>query len=151
MCIIFVTDKLFASNHNRDNVAPVHTMISSISKLSYFKSHPGKASSWILDFFPFSCSISMSLLVAEKKRYNRIAKSTLCKVITNNNDWWTWMLRKVLKTNKNFQRITLFLSCVFQTDSGKSFTVIVRFDTEVDLLYFHHGGILNYMVRKMLK
>lgn len=36
------------------------------------------------------------------------------------------------------------------TDDGKSFEVIVRFDTEVDLTYFRHGGILNYMVRKML-
>lgn len=37
-----------------------------------------------------------------------------------------------------------------QTDSGKNFEVIVRFDTEVDLLYYKHGGILNYMIRKML-
>ncbi|XP_050308344.1 cytoplasmic aconitate hydratase-like isoform X2 [Anthonomus grandis grandis] len=36
------------------------------------------------------------------------------------------------------------------TDSGKSFDVILRFDTEVDLLFYKHGGILNYMVRKML-
>ncbi|XP_014240878.1 cytoplasmic aconitate hydratase-like isoform X2 [Cimex lectularius] len=37
-----------------------------------------------------------------------------------------------------------------QTDAGKSFDVTVRFDTEVDLLYYRHGGILNYMIRKML-
>ena len=36
------------------------------------------------------------------------------------------------------------------TEDGKSFEVIVRFDTEVDLTYFRNGGILNYMVRKML-
>ncbi|XP_015434791.1 PREDICTED: cytoplasmic aconitate hydratase-like, partial [Dufourea novaeangliae] len=36
------------------------------------------------------------------------------------------------------------------TDNGKKFEVIVRFDTEVDLTYFRHGGILNYMIRKML-
>lgn len=30
------------------------------------------------------------------------------------------------------------------------FEVIVRFDTEVDLLYYKNGGILNYMVRKIL-
>ncbi|GJQ67339.1 hypothetical protein Trydic_g8235 [Trypoxylus dichotomus] len=36
------------------------------------------------------------------------------------------------------------------TDEGKSFEVILRFDTEVDLLYYRHGGILNYMVRKIL-
>ncbi|XP_050360030.1 cytoplasmic aconitate hydratase-like [Nymphalis io] len=37
-----------------------------------------------------------------------------------------------------------------QVDNGKSFQVIVRFDTEVDLTYFRNGGILNYMIRKML-
>lgn len=36
------------------------------------------------------------------------------------------------------------------TDNGKSFDVIVRFDTEVDLTYFQHGGILNYMIRTMV-
>ncbi|CAK9808400.1 Cytoplasmic aconitate hydratase [Anthophora quadrimaculata] len=36
------------------------------------------------------------------------------------------------------------------TDDGKKFEVIVRFDTEVDLTYFKHGGILNYMIRAML-
>ncbi|XP_066589508.1 cytoplasmic aconitate hydratase-like [Prorops nasuta] len=36
------------------------------------------------------------------------------------------------------------------TDNGKNFEVIVRFDTEVDLTYYRHGGILNYMVRAML-
>jgi aconitate hydratase len=33
---------------------------------------------------------------------------------------------------------------------GRSFDVVVRFDTEVELTYFRHGGILNYMIRKML-
>lgn len=36
------------------------------------------------------------------------------------------------------------------TDDGKKFDVIARFDTEVDLTYFKHGGILNYMIRTML-
>lgn len=36
-------------------------------------------------------------------------------------------------------------------DTGLKFNVIVRFDTEVDLTYYRHGGILNYMIRKMLK
>ncbi|XP_017795879.1 PREDICTED: cytoplasmic aconitate hydratase-like [Habropoda laboriosa] len=36
------------------------------------------------------------------------------------------------------------------TDDGKKFEVIVRFDTEVDLTYFKHGGILNYMIRTMV-
>lgn len=37
-----------------------------------------------------------------------------------------------------------------KTDTGKQFDVVVRFDTEVDLTYFKHGGILNYMIRTML-
>lgn len=36
-------------------------------------------------------------------------------------------------------------------DTGLSFQVIARFDTEVDLTYYRNGGILNYMIRKMLK
>jgi aconitate hydratase len=36
------------------------------------------------------------------------------------------------------------------TDSGKSFEVAVRFDTDVELEYFRHGGILNYMIRSIL-
>nr|XP_033342162.1 cytoplasmic aconitate hydratase-like [Megalopta genalis] len=39
---------------------------------------------------------------------------------------------------------------IVTTNDGKKFEVIVRFDTEVDLTYFKHGGILNYMIRKML-
>ncbi|KAK6179534.1 hypothetical protein SNE40_011866 [Patella caerulea] len=34
--------------------------------------------------------------------------------------------------------------------SGKSFTVKTRFDTEVELAYFRHGGILNFMIRSMV-
>merc|ERR1712013_837200 len=37
------------------------------------------------------------------------------------------------------------------TDSGKSFNVTSRFDTDLELLYYAHGGILNYMVRKLVK
>ncbi|KAJ8385249.1 hypothetical protein AAFF_G00191260 [Aldrovandia affinis] len=36
-----------------------------------------------------------------------------------------------------------------QLDTGKSFPALMRFDTDVELTYFHHGGILNYMIRKM--
>ncbi|XP_075989651.1 cytoplasmic aconitate hydratase-like [Anticarsia gemmatalis] len=35
-------------------------------------------------------------------------------------------------------------------NNSKTFQVKVRFDTEVDLTYFRNGGILNYMIRKML-
>uniref|UniRef100_A0A672NHQ8 aconitate hydratase n=1 Tax=Sinocyclocheilus grahami TaxID=75366 RepID=A0A672NHQ8_SINGR len=34
-------------------------------------------------------------------------------------------------------------------DTGKTFQAKMRFDTDVELTYFHHGGILNYMIRKM--
>ncbi|XP_076828265.1 cytoplasmic aconitate hydratase [Brachyhypopomus gauderio] len=34
-------------------------------------------------------------------------------------------------------------------DTGKTFQARMRFDTDVELAYFHHGGILNYMIRKM--
>lgn len=36
-------------------------------------------------------------------------------------------------------------------NNGKSFDVILRFDTEVDLTYYQNGGILNYMVRKVVR
>lgn len=42
-----------------------------------------------------------------------------------------------------------FLSLPSQLDSGKTFQVRMRFDTDVELAYFQHGGILNYMIRKM--
>ncbi|KAK2167720.1 hypothetical protein LSH36_25g10021 [Paralvinella palmiformis] len=35
-------------------------------------------------------------------------------------------------------------------NDGRSFQVVARFDTDVELTYFHHGGILNYMIRTML-
>ncbi|KAJ3679381.1 hypothetical protein LUZ60_017392 [Juncus effusus] len=35
------------------------------------------------------------------------------------------------------------------TDTGKSFTCIVRFDTEVELAYFNHGGILPFVIRNL--
>jgi aconitate hydratase len=37
-----------------------------------------------------------------------------------------------------------------KVNDGRSFQVILRFDTEVELNYFQHGGILNYMIRKMV-
>ncbi|EFA02996.1 Cytoplasmic aconitate hydratase-like Protein [Tribolium castaneum] len=36
------------------------------------------------------------------------------------------------------------------TDTSKTFNVVLRFDTEVDLLFYKHGGILNYMIRKIV-
>ncbi|XP_025080902.1 cytoplasmic aconitate hydratase-like isoform X2 [Pomacea canaliculata] len=37
-----------------------------------------------------------------------------------------------------------------QVSDGRTFRVKARFDTVVELTYFRHGGILNYMVRQML-
>ncbi|RDY07206.1 hypothetical protein CR513_08717, partial [Mucuna pruriens] len=37
------------------------------------------------------------------------------------------------------------------TNNGKSFTCTVRFDTEVELAYFNHGGILPYVIRNLIK
>ncbi|XVF70692.1 hypothetical protein PTKIN_Ptkin11bG0182800 [Pterospermum kingtungense] len=37
------------------------------------------------------------------------------------------------------------------TDTGKSFTCTVRFDTEVELAYFDHGGILPFVIRNLNK
>lgn len=37
-----------------------------------------------------------------------------------------------------------------KVEGGITFQVKLRFDTEVDLTYYKNGGILNYMVRKML-
>ena len=37
-----------------------------------------------------------------------------------------------------------------RSSNGKTFKVVARFDTELELTYYRNGGILNYMVRKML-
>uniref|UniRef100_A0A023GM87 aconitate hydratase n=1 Tax=Amblyomma triste TaxID=251400 RepID=A0A023GM87_AMBTT len=42
------------------------------------------------------------------------------------------------------QKVTLQLS------DGRSMEALLRFDTEVELAYFHHGGILPYVLRQML-
>lgn len=39
---------------------------------------------------------------------------------------------------------------VVKTNTNLTFEVLLRFDTEVDLTYNRHGGILNYMVRKVV-
>nr|CAD1832083.1 unnamed protein product [Ananas comosus var. bracteatus] len=36
------------------------------------------------------------------------------------------------------------------TDTGKSFTCTVRFDTEVELAYFNNGGILPFVIRNLI-
>ncbi|KAG0474421.1 hypothetical protein HPP92_014107 [Vanilla planifolia] len=36
------------------------------------------------------------------------------------------------------------------TDNGKAFTCTVRFDTEVELAYYNHGGILPFVIRNLI-
>ncbi|XP_030523871.1 aconitate hydratase 1 [Rhodamnia argentea] len=36
------------------------------------------------------------------------------------------------------------------TDNGKSLVCTLRFDTEVELAYFDHGGILQYVIRNLI-
>jgi len=38
-----------------------------------------------------------------------------------------------------------------RASNGKTFHTMLRFDTEPELTYYNHGGILNYMVRKLAK
>uniref|UniRef100_A0A673HFB3 aconitate hydratase n=1 Tax=Sinocyclocheilus rhinocerous TaxID=307959 RepID=A0A673HFB3_9TELE len=46
-------------------------------------------------------------------------------------------------------QITPRMTVDIKLDTGKTFQAKMRFDTDVELTYFHHGGILNYMIRKM--
>ncbi|XP_073330604.1 cytoplasmic aconitate hydratase [Pagrus major] len=47
------------------------------------------------------------------------------------------------------EQLTPRMTVDVKLDTGKTFQVRMRFDTDVELAYFHHGGILNYMIRKM--
>ena len=38
---------------------------------------------------------------------------------------------------------------IVQVNDSGSFQVKCRFDTDVELAYFKHGGILNFMIRRM--
>eukprot|EP00243_Klebsormidium_subtile_P003511 TRINITY_DN16928_c0_g1_i1.p1 TRINITY_DN16928_c0_g1~~TRINITY_DN16928_c0_g1_i1.p1 ORF type:complete len:996 (-),score=337.74 TRINITY_DN16928_c0_g1_i1:360-3347(-) len=42
------------------------------------------------------------------------------------------------------------MDVVVKTDDGKEFTTTLRFDTQVELTYFEHGGILHYVLRNLL-
>ena len=56
------------------------------------------------------------------------------------------------------ERFTVYLPTEIQpgqhitikVSTGASFEVKVRFDTDVELVYYRNGGILNYMIRKIL-
>uniref|UniRef100_A0A7N6BHW9 Cytoplasmic aconitate hydratase n=1 Tax=Anabas testudineus TaxID=64144 RepID=A0A7N6BHW9_ANATE len=47
------------------------------------------------------------------------------------------------------EQLTPRMNVDVKLDTGKTFQVRMRFDTDVELAYFHNGGILNYMIRKM--
>ncbi len=46
---------------------------------------------------------------------------------------------------------TLKVTAEKQDGNTFSFEVIARLDTEVDVIYFRHGGILPYVLRQMMK
>ncbi|KAB5547568.1 hypothetical protein DKX38_010974 [Salix brachista] len=50
----------------------------------------------------------------------------------------------------NVSEIRLGQDVTVATDNGKSFTCTLRFDTEVELAYFDHGGILQYVIRNLI-
>jgi len=52
---------------------------------------------------------------------------------------------EVLEDMKTGQTLDVKLS------DGRSFNVKVRFDTDVELMYFKHGGILNFMIRSIIQ
>uniref|UniRef100_A0A4W6F953 Cytoplasmic aconitate hydratase n=1 Tax=Lates calcarifer TaxID=8187 RepID=A0A4W6F953_LATCA len=49
------------------------------------------------------------------------------------------------------EQLTPRMIVTVKLDTGKTFQVRMRFDTDVELAYFHHGGILNYMIHLVLK
>ncbi|XP_072904669.1 cytoplasmic aconitate hydratase [Hemitrygon akajei] len=55
---------------------------------------------------------------------------------------YTIVIPELLKPRMNVE---------IKLDTGKSFQATMRFDTDVELAYFQHGGILNYMIRKMIQ
>jgi len=42
------------------------------------------------------------------------------------------------------------MEVIVMTDNGVSIKTRLRFDTDVELTYFRHGGILNYMIRSLI-
>ena len=37
-----------------------------------------------------------------------------------------------------------------RTSTGKTFSVMCRIDTDPEVAYFQNGGILNYVLRKLM-
>ncbi|KAK4714907.1 hypothetical protein R3W88_020814 [Solanum pinnatisectum] len=70
------------------------------------------------------------------KSFERIHRSNLCYTID---------LPQKISDIRPGQDVTV------TTDSGKSFICTLGFDTEVELAYFEHGGILPYVIRNLSK
>lgn len=47
--------------------------------------------------------------------------------------------------------LTLIKQIEVKVNDGRTFKCVLRFDTEVELEYFRHGGILQYVLRRLLK
>merc|ERR1719370_262546 len=46
--------------------------------------------------------------------------------------------------------LTPGMDITVMTDNGVAIKTRLRFDTDVELTYFKHGGILNYMIRSLI-
>ncbi|XP_048318875.2 aconitate hydratase, cytoplasmic-like isoform X2 [Ziziphus jujuba] len=59
--------------------------------------------------------------------------------------------RYTIEIPKNIREIRPGQVVSVATHDGKSFTCTARFDTQVELIYFDHGGILQYVIRNLIK
>ncbi|KAJ0974789.1 hypothetical protein J5N97_016754 [Dioscorea zingiberensis] len=58
--------------------------------------------------------------------------------------------RYTIDLPSNMNEIRPGQDIIVATDTGKSFTCTLRFDTEVELAYFNHGGILPFVIRNLI-
>ncbi len=59
--------------------------------------------------------------------------------------------KETFNINTNGGKLQVGQNIEVTTDSGKKFTAKVRIDTEPELAYFQNGGILHYVLRKLMK
>ncbi|XP_073005671.1 putative aconitate hydratase, cytoplasmic [Typha latifolia] len=59
--------------------------------------------------------------------------------------------RYTIQLPSNISEIRPCQDVTIVTDTGKTFTCKVRFDTEVELTYYNHGGILQYVIRNLIQ
>ncbi|KAI3747692.1 hypothetical protein L6452_10279 [Arctium lappa] len=58
--------------------------------------------------------------------------------------------RYTIDLPNDISEITPGQDIIVKTDNGKSFKCTLRFDTEVELAYFDHGDILQYVIRSFI-